>query len=260
MSNWTKTFALFSLSCVSLATTAFGGPITAVVVYGDSLSDNGNLYAASGNTFPPSPPYFPGRRSNGPVAVEQLATDLGVPLIDYAWIGATTGIGNFGDGGTPTSVGGLNLPGLATELAFTQAGLGPLLSTGLFVVWGGPNDFLSPSVLDLTPQAVVTRAVTDLISIVTTLSSLGASHILVPGLPDLGLTPYFQSQGVLAAAQASALTDAFNALLYANLPSGATFFDTASYVRAIAANPAAFGLTNVTDACFNGITVCANPS
>ncbi len=29
---------------------------------------------------------------------------------------------------------------------------------------------------------------------------------------------------------------------------------------AIAANPGAFGFTNVTDPCFNGVTVCANPN
>ena len=38
-------------------------PIRSVVAYGDSYSDNGNL----------------GRESNGPVIVEDLAADLGVP-------------------------------------------------------------------------------------------------------------------------------------------------------------------------------------
>src|SRR5580700_5150096 len=94
---------LFSAPGVVLADT-----FTSVVVYGDSLSDNGNLFAATGQ---PPAPYFEGRRSNGPVAVEQLATALGVPLHDFAWIGATTGIGNIGDGGTPTSFGALKLPG-----------------------------------------------------------------------------------------------------------------------------------------------------
>src|SRR5689334_18901018 len=86
----------FLLGCFH--SVADASPITSVVVYGDSLSDNGNLFAAVG--FPP-PPYFHGRFSDGPVAVEQLAASLGVPLFDFAVGGATTGIGGT-DGGSPT--------------------------------------------------------------------------------------------------------------------------------------------------------------
>jgi cholinesterase len=257
MSKCSKYLSLLAFGIVSLSGTAWAGPFSSVIVYGDSLSDNGNLFALTG--FPPAP-YFEGRRSNGPVAVENLASDLGVPLLDFAYVGATTGVGNIGDGGTPTQVGSLGGPGMQTELAASQALITPYLSSGLFVVWGGPNDFLSPSTLDTTPQAIVQRAVTDLIGIVATLQGLGAQHILVPGLPDLGLTPSFRSQGVLVAAQASAITNAFNALLLASLPGNVKYFDTASFVRAIAANPGNFGLTNVTDPCFNGVTVCPNPN
>ena len=35
-----------------------------IVVFGDSLSDNGNQYKNTGQ--PPSPPYYNGRFSNGP--------------------------------------------------------------------------------------------------------------------------------------------------------------------------------------------------
>ena len=92
------------------------------------------------------------------------------------------------------------------------------------------------------------------------LVALGAQHILVPGMPDIGLTPFMQSLGPAAAAQASAATDAFNAALVAGLPSGVLFSDVAALERAMVANPAAFGFTNVTDPCFDGTTVCANPS
>ena len=244
-------FVLLSVSAVAQA-----GSFTSVVVYGDSLSDNGNLFAATGQ---PGAPYYQGRRSDGLVAVEQLAAALGTPLLDFAWIGATTGIGNYADGGTPTTLGSFSLPGMQAELAATQASLGPYLS-GLFVVWGGPNDFLSPSPLDLTPQAIVSRAIGDELGIVTSLELLGAHNILVPGMPDLGLTPYFRSLGSAAAAQGSAITDAYNAALRSSLPSGVLFYDTATLLRSIVANPGAYGFTNVTDPCFNGATVCANPS
>ena len=248
----TLALVLSSLCAVAQATT-----YSAVVVYGDSLSDNGNLYAATGQ---PGAPYYNGRRSDGPVAVEQLATLLGAPLVDYAWIGATTGIGNYGDGGTPTSFGTYTLPGMQTVFAATKPTLGPYLNGGLFIVWGGPDDFLSPSPLDTTPAEIVNRAVGDVLGLVTSLELLGAQHILVPGMPDLGLTPYFQSLGPAGAAEGSALSAAFNAELTAELPAGVAYYDTASLIRAMVANPAAYSFTDVTDPCYNGTTVCSNPS
>jgi len=194
------------------------------------------------------------------VAVEQLAAALGVPLVDFAWIGATTGVGNYADGGTVTNFGASSLPGMQTVFAATQASLAPFLANGLFVVWGGPNDFLAPSPLDPTAQDVIQRAVLDILGIVNSLETLGAQNILVPGMPDLGLSPYFRSMGALFAAQGSAITDAFNAALRSGLPADVDFYDTASLLRSMAANPGTYGFTNVTDPCFDGISVCANPS
>lgn len=240
-----------------LSTQAQAGPYSSIIAYGDSLSDNGNFYAAVGQ---PGVPYYDGRRSDGPVAVEQLAVALGVPLVDFAWIGATTGVGNYADGGTTTSFGAYSLPGMQTVFAATQASLGPFLANGLFVVWGGANDFLAPSPLDTTPMDVIQRAVSDILGIVSSLEMLGAQNILVPGMPDLGLTPYFRSLGLAAAAQGSAITDAFNGALRLSLPADVDFYDTASLLRSMVVNPGAYGFTNVTDPCFNGTSVCANPS
>src|SRR6185503_7186924 len=110
-----------ALVFLSAATVANADSFSAIVVYGDSLSDNGNLFAASGQ---PPAPYFQGRRSDGPVAVEQLAGALGVPLVDFAWIGATTGIGNYSDGGTTTTTGAFSLPGMQVELAGSLPSIG----------------------------------------------------------------------------------------------------------------------------------------
>jgi cholinesterase len=251
---------LAAMAAVVSPSLALGGPITHVVVYGDSLSDNGNLYFLSGGTQPPSPPYYPGRQSNGPVAVEYLASHLAVPLSDFAFIGATTGIGNYGDGGTTTSLGALHLPGMLAEFSSTEA-LVPGLHDALFVVWGGANDFLAPSPLDATAADRISRSVGDLLSIVVGLEGLGvgATNILVPGMPDLGLTPYVQSLGPTTAAQATAYTDAFNLALVNSLPLGVMYYDTASLMRSIVANPAPYGFTNVTSPCFNGTTVCSTP-
>jgi phospholipase/lecithinase/hemolysin len=184
--------------------------------------------------------------SNGPVAVEDLAHNLNIPLLDFAWIGATTGVGNLADGGTQTTLGTFGLPGMLTSLALTKNSLPP---GGLAVVWGGANDFLTNGFTTATAEL----AVADIVSIVQQLQALG-ERVIVPGLPDLGLTPDYYGNSAL-----SAFSFAFNQLLQGSLPKGTSYVDMFGLIHEIAANPGAFGFTNVKDPCFNGITVCSNP-
>jgi len=244
-----RKYVLFAAAMVmvpmAMTSSALASSFSSVIVYGDSLSDNGNLYALIG--YPPAP-YYDGRFSNGPVAAEQLATNLGVPLYDFAVGGATSGVGNYIDGGTQTTVGSLGLPGMQAELAESAPLLAsPLTPSSLFVVWGGANDFLtggSPTV-----------AATNVDDIVAALESDGAQHILVPGLPNLGLTPDFAGS-----AAATAYTNAFNTALVAGLPVGAIYFNTSDLLNEVVTGPSAFGFTNVTAPCFNGTTVCSDPN
>lgn len=135
---------------------------------------------------------------------------------------------------------------------------------GLFVVWGGPNDLLAPSPLDGgDPAAIIARAVANEVAIITGLKAQGADTILVPGMADLGQTPAFLAQGSVAAAQASAFTDGFNAALVAALaafPTGVEYFDTASLLRSVVSDPAVYGFTNADTPCFDGVAVCADPN
>ncbi len=241
--------AAFSASIVimllAFTSIASASSYSSIVVYGDSLSDNGNLYSVSG--YPPSP-YYNGRFSNGPVAVEQLAALLGSPLYDFAWGGATSGVGNYIDLGSQTSFGGLGLPGMIPEMIGSSSVVSSLnLSTSLFVVWGGANDFLV--------GGSTTQAVADINLIVSTLQSEGAMHILVPNMPDLGLTPDFYGD-----ATATAYAAQFNAMLKASLPTGVTYVDTFGLMHQIESNPAAYGITDLTDPCFTGTSVCSDPS
>jgi phospholipase/lecithinase/hemolysin len=242
---FTASVAAMLLACTAIAS---ANPFPAVVVYGDSLSDNGNLYAATlpitGGT-PPSPPYYMGRYSNGPVAVEQLASRLGAPLLDFAWAGATTGVGNIGDGGTQTTLGSFGLPGMLSE-AFAFHPPAALVPTSLFVVWGGADDF--------EIGGSVSVAVGNIDAIVAGLQAAGATHILVPGLPDLGLTPEFYGD-----AAATLYSEQFNAGLQATLPAGATYFNTFGLLDSIVADPGAYGFTNVTQSCLTTTSICTDP-
>ncbi len=226
---------------------ASASPYSNVFVYGDSLSDTGNIYNASGHTIPLSPPYYNGRFSNGPLAVEYLANSLHSPLTSFAWGGATTGIGDSGDGGTQTTLGSLGLPGMLLQVEDSLASVAPFASTSLFVVWGGPDDFIT--------GGTVAQGVADELEIVAALQGVGATHILVPGMPDLGLTPAYYGNP-----SATAFSYAFDQALQANLPHGVTYFDTFGFMHVVVSNPGAFGFTDVTDPCLVGLTPCSNPN
>ena len=231
----------------ALTASVYAQSISKVVVLGDSLSDIGNMYAATSGVLPPSPPYWQGRASNGPVAVEYLAQNLGVPLKDYAYYGAKTGVGNIVPG----------LPGLTAELAKLSAA-GPLDPDALYIVWGGPNDFWTVTG-PADAAAAIGTAVSNLVTIIGTLHSLGATRILVPNMPDLGRTPRFLAIGPQASALATQISLGFNQLLKISLPPGVHYFDTFSFLSNVGSNPGRYGFVNVTEPCLTASGVCANP-
>lgn len=248
---------------------AFAAPITSIVVIGDSLSDGGNGFALTGGAFPPAP--YAQRASNGPVAVEYMAQQLGVPLLpaalggtNYAVLGALTGTENF-------AAATYGQPALATTgmLAQTAQYLasGPVIDPGtLFVVWGGPNDFF------VDPSSAA-AALNNLATTISALYASGARRFLVPNMADLSLTPSGLALPAGQAALLQALSVGFNTGLDGTLDTlegllpgiDITRFDTFALLTMISANPGAFGFTNATQPCITGIltgspTICADPS
>ncbi|GAB4178694.1 MAG: SGNH/GDSL hydrolase family protein [Rhodocyclaceae bacterium] len=244
MRTW-KTLALAAGMALNVPAFA-SSPFSSLVVFGDSLSDNGNLYRLIDGMTPlipndgqPGLPYFFGRFSNGPVAVEGMAAQLGLPLADYAVAGAMTGTGHVS--GNPA----LNGTGVLGQVAQFSAGLGGGADPGaLYVVWAGPNDFWNGG--DAT---TIATAVGNLGSAVQMLNGLGARNFLVPNMPDLGLTPRMTSLGMSGAAHG--LTLAFNSaleteMLGLSLSGGGhvTMFDTYAFL-----NTALPSFSNTTGQC-----------
>src|SRR4026209_484478 len=69
---------LASLALLVMAKLAFAGPFSTIILFGDSLSDTGNVFDATSAVpgtaaIPISPPYFRGRFANGPMWIEELA-------------------------------------------------------------------------------------------------------------------------------------------------------------------------------------------
>jgi phospholipase/lecithinase/hemolysin len=256
------TFVLsaFPLTLITgLPTAAFSASLSAqnfeaIYVFGDSFSDDGNVFKATGGFNPPSPPYFEGRFSNGPVWVEYLANKLGTTSTNFAYGGSSTGIGN-------AVVPELPLPGLLTQVnLFTQSNLNAD-ANALYTVWAGANDYLFGGVTDPTVP------LNNLSTAVTSLYAAGARDIMVVNLADMGKFPARRVDSEISS-NLNALTKAHNSGLAATLDFlsqqkpdiNIIPLDVNSlFNRAITA-PTEFGFTNVTDSCLIGVVVCDNPN
>ena len=96
-------------SALVAASAASADDFSAEYVFGDSLSDNGNLAAALGMNFP-NPPSFDNSFTNGKVAVQLLAESLGLSANASLWLTSPS------PQGTNYAVGG------ATSAAFAMGG------------------------------------------------------------------------------------------------------------------------------------------
>ncbi|MEW5858211.1 MAG: autotransporter domain-containing protein, partial [Cyanobacteriota bacterium] len=225
-----------------------------IYIFGDSLVDAGNLFVPTGGLFPPSPPYFNGRFTNGLVWVEVLATELEINanrVNNFAVGGSTSGTLNVN-----SLLLGSPLPALQTQINTFTTAPGSADPNALYVVWAGANDYLGGGSTDTT------AVVNNLNSAVTTLTAEGAKNIIVVNLPDLGSTP--SALANQTSAPLTALTNSHNNQLRTALQTQAQNsevniipLDANALFNEVIAEPARFGLTNVTDACLN--VGCSNP-
>lgn len=250
-------FALATLASLP----AQAGPFSALYVFGDSLSDNGNNAALlginaaqviTGNTYVPSLPYAAGTYSNGFVWANYFASALSLPLAP-----SLAGGGDFAFGGATTGAGS-QLPSLLTQTGQYLGATGGVASAdALYVIAGGGNNARAAlTAIGAQPAnalAIVAAAAAsfaaDIGSMVDQLQAAGAQHIVVWNTPNLGLAPAVAATGF--GATGSFLAGAMNGTLAARLTgeAGVSTFDLFGFGTQIAANPAAFGFTNVTDAC-----------
>lgn len=202
--------SLSALAAVSLP--AHAGPYSGLYIFGDSLSDTGNLFLATGGAQPPAgQPYYQGRFSNGLVWVDHLAAGLGLAA-DAA--PSLAGGNNYAFAGARTGASG-NPPGVLAQVAGLYAPTHPTADAGaLYVVVGGGNDMRDArgaAGTDLTRQAAAEAAVANLMNSVGLLAGMGARHVLISNLPDLGATPEAALLGLTA--QSHDVSVRFNSLV-----------------------------------------------
>lgn len=254
--------ALLVPALLAASVSAHAGSFSGIFVFGDSLSDTGNLSLVTAGTADPQPnptqPYDGGRFSNGPLWVEGLASGLGLagqanPFLlggnNFAFAGARTGTSD-----SPPGV-------LAQAFGIWGGGLAPnplrADPDALYVVVGGGNDmrdarlaFTGDTAADvLGRQTAAAQAIDGLAQTIAYLAASGARHVLIASLPDLGNTPEAALLGLKAAS--SDASQHFNALvpllfglesIFAGL--NIELLDMAGIASNVLANASDFGVTN----------------
>jgi phospholipase/lecithinase/hemolysin len=173
---------------------------SALIVFGDSYSDNGNTYRSSHSTYPFSPAYWEGRFSNGPVWVEYLARHFGLDpykftqLSDFAY-GQAQAKGRVT---LTTQVDGqpslFTIPDLAGEYQLFVASNPPLNSNALYIVFIGANDFCNHFTPDANAQQLISDVLNAQKNLVRRLQeNYHAAHFVVVNARDLSAAPIAMS-------------------------------------------------------------------
>jgi outer membrane lipase/esterase len=256
---------LSALATAFFASAPASATYSSMFVFGDSLSDTGNVFIATGGATPGAP-YFDGRFSNGPVWIDGLAAGLAMPL---GAVPSLAGGNNYAFGGARTGTTTSPVPGLLAQIGGLWAPTHPAADpNALYVVVGGGNDmrdaraaFIGNTAADVAGrQAAAAQAANNILNSVLFLASAGARHIMISTLPDLGTTPEAALLGLVtsstdATARYNALIQGLE-LLAESLISGldVVTFDMAAVAAAIRSDAlnnggGMYGITNVSMPC-----------
>jgi outer membrane lipase/esterase len=257
------TLSLLSLLAALMVAGCSGGKsgdtYSQIVVFGASLSDNGNAATVVPGLFP-GPPYYPGRASNGLLWIDVVAADLGNTVKPFV------------NGGTNYAVGGsrtCEISGTSpnpfdmcyqTNLYLTAV-LNKADANALYVVDAATvgNNIFAVINNNLSHSEITSTAPADIAKIMDKLYNAGARKFLVTNVPDVGATP--RGQGLPSPATATALSNGFNATLnneLANFLASHAGADVrvADFKSAVAITT---GFTNTTDPCVVNLIACATP-
>jgi thermolabile hemolysin len=242
----------FALTLVLLfVRTVAAAPFSSLFVFGDSLSDVGNISQTTLGTTP-GQYYSNGRFSNGPVYAESLATGLGLPSITRSAAGGN----DFAYGGAQTTgTGGLegffirDIDEQVTQFLSSRTAN----ATSLFLIFAGANDLIGG-------QTNMAIPVNSLANSINRLVTAGARQFLVFNLPPLGSTPRYNGNPATRD-QYNARTQQFNTALATMLggvqagnPALTVYqLDVFGMFNRALADPAAFGLLNVTSSAAPGL-------
>ncbi len=254
--------SLLLLSPISAGWCASIGTVNQLVIFGDSLSDDGNaLYLEneyknifgqypSGVPVPIPPNYTYGKFTDGPdttpatsaptgLWIDQLASKMGLSQPQASYSGGT----NYATGGAQTGFNSsfpAGIPYVGDQLAwFEGSHLTGIPANALYVFWAGADDIFAGN--------SGTTAANNIANYISTLHGMGAQYFLWLNLPNLG--PGFQAFDTQYAADLAALLNSGIDVVGVNV--NALF-------AAILANPSAYGFTDTSDPAWCGAGALPN--
>lgn len=255
-----------ALCALVMSGTALAAPFSAHYVFGDSLSDAGNLYAVTGGLLPQAGDYSKGHFSDGLSYAEIISASLGLAA-NPSYLGGT----NYAVGGAMTDAHILGTPqanaafSLQGQLASYFASHAVADANALYTVWIGSNDLFTALQMAGSGDVAgasqrVTDSVQDVAAALGQLVAAGARNVLLPNITDLGLTPRLSMAGAQSQAFASSMVQGFNAAIdqvaaqfSANVAGlNLVRFDTFGLLGEVVADPLAFGMSTDLSACIDG--------
>ena len=220
-----------------------------LVVFGDSLVDAGNIFIATGGATPSAASgYYAVRFTNGPDYTDLLNKKL---FGSYS-APSLAGGNNYGFGGASIVTSNFPVPNLTTQLGLFAAAGKTVDPKALYIINLGANDVFaidSGTVPASTVAAYDATAANTLAGAVQTLAGLGATRILVTGVPVADAAGL-----ALDAAIETQLDQLSPTLKHTTLYR----FSYLNFFAALAADPAKFDVPAFThlpsDGCFSHLT------
>jgi phospholipase/lecithinase/hemolysin len=264
---------LFSFAMVITTLLIFNQPAVAadrIAVFGDSLSDTGNVFAMTGQVSVspynasnvPDWPYPTGglNFSNGSPWIWEVGKALNRVGDASAALNAPRVFNNYAFGAARARDGASSVPSLTQQVGLYLGNHGNVSGTLQVIVIGGNDvrDAMSAYLEGGPPAAgqIILEAITAISDNIQSLAASGAQDFMVGNVPDLGKVPAVTALGPDASLLASFLTLQFNYSLehaLAELETGLdlriTRLDLFSFINSVVSEPGAYGLLNVTDAC-----------
>ncbi|CCD97581.1 autotransporter domain-containing protein [Bradyrhizobium sp. STM 3809] len=214
---------------------------TRIQAFGDSYADTGNLWTFTGG-LGKLPLYPTGRFSGGTNFVDTTSALLGIPQLNYAIGGATSGT---------TNVAGPGIPGFVQEWSGLTGFSGNIASTDLVEISIGGNDarayYRASGSFAGAPTAAAVTAQQAMAGINALVGAGARSIVFTAG--DVSTLP--EAVGNANAPTGKLYSTTYNALMQASLANVARngvrveYVDTGLIGTLIQANPQRYGFSNV---------------
>lgn len=197
-----------------------------IVVFGDSISDSGNLHSWARI---PNAPYWNGRYSDGPVWVEYLSAFLShIPVLNWSYAGAKTSGRLYAPDWISLAKSWVrnsftgSVEGYVTKYLANDNPSFEGLKDTLFIVWAGGNNYVEkgegsqcleeniaegPKQLQCSDRGVLEKdiylktpslAIEDLHRTLSALCDRGAKYIFIPPVPRVHATPWAKLANIVS--------------------------------------------------------------